>query len=153
MTTFLTTLFVGIVVAVVSAYVTVRLAIKRFRAEQWWSRKADAYAAILEALHCSKDCDSAHLSEVVEGRELNEEYRTQLLERGRNANWQLRKAIDTSKFLFCNEAVAVLDELRVGLQNADDAQQYVEKLESCYSAEKKCLDQLPAIAKKDLGVK
>ncbi|MCY2927439.1 MAG: hypothetical protein NT031_18785 [Planctomycetota bacterium] len=97
----LTSLAVGITVAIVSAYVTVRLALKRFRAEQWWSRRADAYSAILEALHYSKDCDDCFLREIEERRQLAEDYRAEVTKRGREANWQIRKAIDTSKFLLC----------------------------------------------------
>lgn len=36
---------VGIVVAVTTAVVTVRLALKRFYAESWWTRKYKAYRA------------------------------------------------------------------------------------------------------------
>ena len=80
MTTFLTSLAVGVMVAIVSAYVTVRLALSRFRAEQWWTRKADAYASILEALHYSKDCDVQYMREFEEGRILNS--KDELAERG-----------------------------------------------------------------------
>jgi hypothetical protein len=153
METFLTSLTVGVIVAVVSALVTVRVALKRFRAEQWWSRKADAYAAILEALHNSKDRDSHYLREIDGHRDLVEEYRTELSKRGEEGGRQIRKAIDTSRFLLCEEAVRVLEELRAGLANVDSAQDYADAVATSLAAVKKCLDKLPAIAKKDLGVK
>ena len=153
MTTLLTSLAVGITVAVVSACVTWRLALKRFRAEQWWSRKADAYAAIMEALHYSKDCDSQYLREIEDRRQLNAEYKAELFKKGQDADRQIRKALDMSTFLFCEEAVRVLEELRLGLADAGDATFYDEHLYASQSAVTKCIDQLPAIAKKDLGVK
>ena len=44
-------LLVGLVVAVVASLVTVRLSLKRFYAERWWDRKADAYTRVIAALH------------------------------------------------------------------------------------------------------
>jgi len=38
----------SIVVAVITARLTVHLAIKRFYAEKWWERRYSAYAAIIE---------------------------------------------------------------------------------------------------------
>ena len=141
------------VVALLTAYVTVRLALRRFRAEQWWSRKADAYAAIMEALHNAKDCDSVHFTEINEDRHYSPEYKAELSKRGREADQQIRKGIDTSTFLLSEEAVEVLEELRSGLAEADDAQDYAEHLWASLGAVNKCLEKLPSIAKKDLGVK
>ena len=39
----------GLLITVLAAWVTVRLAIRRFRLEQWWSRKADSYVAVFVA--------------------------------------------------------------------------------------------------------
>jgi hypothetical protein len=39
------------VVAVLTAIITVQLSFRRFQAERWWDRKADAYSRIIEALH------------------------------------------------------------------------------------------------------
>ena len=41
----------AIVIAVISARVTVHFALKRFYSEKWWERKTEAYTAIIEALH------------------------------------------------------------------------------------------------------
>lgn len=41
---------IGLVIAVTSSFVTVRLSLKRFYSEKWWERKAAAYSAILEEL-------------------------------------------------------------------------------------------------------
>ena len=50
---FVLTTIPAIVAAVVTAVLTVRLSFRRFQAERWWDRKADAYANIIGALqHC-----------------------------------------------------------------------------------------------------
>jgi hypothetical protein len=37
-------------VAILTAIVTVRLALRRFRSERWWERKAETYSQIVEAM-------------------------------------------------------------------------------------------------------
>ena len=44
-------LFIALSIALVSAHITVRLALKRFRSEKRWLRKMEAYERIIEALH------------------------------------------------------------------------------------------------------
>lgn len=48
--TWVTEILSGLAIAVVTAWVTVRLSLKRFRSERLWERKYDAYAEILNAL-------------------------------------------------------------------------------------------------------
>jgi len=40
----------GLIIAVATSWVTVRLSLRRFRTERWWERKADAYSDLLEKL-------------------------------------------------------------------------------------------------------
>jgi len=89
----------------------------------------------------------------VEHRQLPEEYKTELSGRSVEAYRQIRKAIDTGSFLLCEGAMQLLEELRRGIAEADSAEHYYKYLEANFSAVEKCFDELPAIAKKDLGVK
>jgi len=50
----LTKLLPGLLIAVVTAIVTIHLSIKRFHSERWWERKADSYSRIVESLHQMK---------------------------------------------------------------------------------------------------
>ena len=47
-------LLTGIIIAAVSAWVTVQLSLRKFRKEKWWERKADTYSNVIEALYNSK---------------------------------------------------------------------------------------------------
>lgn len=40
--------FIGILIAAASSWITVQLSMRRFRAEWLWKMKADAYSAIIE---------------------------------------------------------------------------------------------------------
>ena len=46
-----TSILVGLVVGIVSAYVTAMLAFRRFRHEKLWERKHEAYVRLLAAFH------------------------------------------------------------------------------------------------------
>jgi hypothetical protein len=40
----------GLLIAIVTSFLTVRLAVWRFHSEKWWEKKAEIYAKLLEAL-------------------------------------------------------------------------------------------------------
>src|SRR5258708_40148272 len=62
--------FSSVVVAVFTAVVTVRLALRRFYAEKSWERKSVAYGAVLEALHHVRNHADTNLTFSIRGKEL-----------------------------------------------------------------------------------
>jgi len=146
-------LLVGVILAIVTAYVTVRLSIGRFRVEQWWSRKADAYASIIEGLYHMKSLHSAYVSEYTRGAQMSEERKASLAKKAAEGYEQVRKAIDARGFLLCQRAGKALETLDAALDQADEAEDFWEHCELGIDAVKKCLAELPLIAKKDLGVR
>ena len=152
MEVFLQNLGVSIVAGAACAYITVRLALKRFRAEQWWTRKADAYSAIFEALHRMKRFDEECEREVLEGRQRNEEQMKKLQERAFTGRNDLLEAVDTARFILSDEAVRVLTKAREDLEKASKHESLFEYLEDALGTIAACLEGLPAVAKRDLGV-
>jgi hypothetical protein len=154
-------LMVSIVVAIVSAVVTVFLAFRRFRRERWWDRKADAYAAIIEALHHMKrgiEDDIRVFQQYPPKQE--DEASKERTKKYRQAYEEVHKAVNTGSFLLSKEAVDTLDRFMSDFQKArDDARMhdgYLDPdthLSGMLNAIKKCLDSLPPIAKRDLGVR
>src|SRR3990167_3419940 len=51
----LSSAFTGIIIAVISSWVTVQLSLRRFQKEKIWEKKFEAYIKIIEALHHVKD--------------------------------------------------------------------------------------------------
>jgi hypothetical protein len=51
LTTVLSSLLPSLIVGICTAIFSVRLALRRFHAERWWERKAEAYSQIEEALY------------------------------------------------------------------------------------------------------
>ena len=144
---------VGIVIAGVSAYVTVRLALGRFRDEQWWSRRVDAYTAIIEAIYKMKQCDEAYMREYVHRREMSEKSREEVSRKSIDAYNEIKKAVDTGGFLLSDGAVAVLDEMQKSIAEVNNGEDYFSYLETSIEAAETCLGKLPQIAKDHLAVK
>src|SRR6266540_2058674 len=59
----LQSLIPGIIIAVATAIVTVKLSLRQFRSERWWERKAEVYSRILEALYHLERYSEAMLRE------------------------------------------------------------------------------------------
>ena len=152
MDVFLQNLGVSIVAGAACAYITVRLALKRFRAEQWWTRKVDAYSAIFEALHRMKRFDEECEREALEGRQRNEEQMKRLQERAFAGRNDLLEAVDTARFILSDEAVRLLLEAREGLERASKHDSLFEYVEDALGTISGCLEALPEVAKRDLAV-
>jgi hypothetical protein len=152
----------GIIIAILTAWVTVVLAMKRFRTERWWDSRANAYHMIIEALHVMKQVAEDELQSIEENRPApNEEDRKELAPGLRQARGELRKAVDSQSFVLCKEATTALEELMRDFQKARDeswnkaAYQYnfYEMLGGELEAIDRCLGKLLLIAKSDLKVK
>jgi hypothetical protein len=63
----------GILIAAVSAWITVQLSLRRFRTERWWERKVEAYERIIGALHDAKAFADTHLHAGLEQRDVPDE--------------------------------------------------------------------------------
>ena len=153
METLLVNLVVGVVVAVISAYLTVLLAMRRFRTQQWWVRKVDAYMAMLDALHHAKGVTAMRLSEIEEHREYRNEHREQMQKKGSVAFGEIQKAVDTGSFLLSNKANEILKKLIRALREPHNADDYYDHLGASFAAIEACLKELPVAARKDLGMK
>jgi hypothetical protein len=150
--TFVANIFPAFLVGVFTAVVSVRLALRRFHAERWWERKADAYSRIVEALHSTMEYCLAHAAAdeagkfVIEGREkqLDEDYD--------RAFRELRKATHVGAYIISDEAADVLATLekRPRLDLKDYA--LFEIYQADYEANKKALVEIKRIAKRDLRV-
>ena len=102
-------LVVGVLVSIVSAVITVRLALKRFRQEHWWERKAEAYSRIMEAFHdLSKYYDSLEV-EALGGKVLTDERWAVIRAEYEGSLKQINKATAIGSFIISQEAAAILE--------------------------------------------
>jgi hypothetical protein len=146
-------LFMGIIIAVATSTITVWLALKRFRAERWWERKALAYSAIVESLHHMKRWCEEHIEALELHRDIPKDKEEALLVKFRKASEEIAKAQDVGAFIISNEAVKQLDALQKGLSSAENAEHLYDYLDMQLSPIIDCLNAIRKIAKNDLGVK
>ncbi|MGO8943244.1 MAG: hypothetical protein ACLQJ7_06175 [Syntrophobacteraceae bacterium] len=146
----------GLVIAVVSARVTLHYALKRFYFEKWWERKAEAYTSIFEALHHLKNqVDHELVSERINDPSLRpvvEKVLEELKAKMMAATAEIRKRTDIGAFAISEEAVRALHILLTELDQSTSTKDYPEHLNLRLSAVNKCLDSMRDIAKNDLKV-
>jgi hypothetical protein len=143
----------GIVIAVISARLTVHFALKRFYSEKWWERKTEAYIAIIEALHHVRNHADTNLTFSMRNRELPEQGEKRLTEQLEGAMAELRKRADIGSFIISEEAVSALGAFMNELDGSAKTADWVEHLELKLTAVDKCLDTMRRIAKSDLRLK
>ena len=158
----LVNLIPDIIIVILTAWLTVVLAMRRFRTERWWDRKANAYGTIIEALHVMKRGTEDQLQSIEENRPApNDEERKDLAPGLRQAYAELRKAADSQSFLLRKEATTALEELMRGFEKARDASwnkaayqtDVYQMLGGDLVAIDRCLGKLLPMAKSDLRVK
>jgi len=149
---------ISLLIAVVSARVTLHYALKRFYFEKWWERKAEAYNRIFEALHHLKnhvDHELAFIDIEPPVRLEGEKVLKELIEKMKSATGEIRKQADIGAFVISEEAVRALHTLQTELDEAVTKEIKITRdLPKHYnlrlSAVNKCLESMRHIAEKDL---
>jgi hypothetical protein len=141
----------GVPVAVLTSWLTVRFSLGRFRSEKWFERRLDSYTKVIEALHFMNHCTETEMRAEVEGYEIDEKAKAELLASYAKGRSELRRLTDMGALIFSPEAVALLDTINSELLAASNAQSYWEHLDAEGAAIAKCLSALRPIAKRDLG--
>lgn len=146
------TLLTGVVVAVISARLTVRYALKRFYSEKWWERKVAAYSSIIEALHHVRNHADTNLEFSQRGRDIPEQGDNELTEKLQDAMAELRKQWDIGNFIISDEAVEALNTLMQELDSSTRDVSWDTHLILKLEAVEKCLSSMRKIARTDLNV-
>jgi hypothetical protein len=146
---FVASLITPLLVAVVTAVLTVQLSFRRFQAERWWDRKADAYSRIIEALHHVVAHASMSWQEWNEHATFPEDYRKELSESYGKALKELKLVTGIGAYVISDEAAKILAELdsRPQHDNPYDA------IDAALTDFKKALSDIRQLAKKDLKVR
>lgn len=148
----LTKLLPSLLVAVVTALVTVKLALKRFHSERWWEKKADSYSRIVESLHQMKAWCEDQMEYIENGREMSEEKEKDLRDKFNKASDEIRRAVDIGSFFICSESEQFMRALKKELDKAKHEPSFYEYLDFKLGVLQKGLNQIQIHAKKDLGV-
>lgn len=142
----------GLLTGLITAAVSVRFALRRFRHERTWERKVQAYSELFDALFHVKRNATIHLQRIEEGGTYNEDYLKTLAERASAGYSAIRKATVIGTFIFSDEATACLTKLEETLDDPHHNDDIHEELSADLDAITKAIDALRPIAKHDLKI-
>jgi hypothetical protein len=140
----------GLVSGGLSAWITYKLAFRRFRAEKWWERRADAYSRIVEALHDSKNFADAHIDHMENGSEVPPEKDAALRKTAEEGRAVILRAVDIGRLFLSSEALGRLKRFVKETENikGEDWSDYIQKY---YDLNNTCLDDLARLGREELG--
>lgn len=146
-------ILVGLVIAVVTAVVTVKLAFRRFRSERWWEKKAEAYSKIVEALHHMKRYYMEEIAAYEKGTRLDEARQTELGGRLKEGVDAIKLAADVGTSLISDEAVECIEKLHKGLSEVSTEEDWYGYIDAKCAEVESCLKTMRSVARRDLRVK
>ena len=142
----------GLIVAVITSIITVRLSIRRFHAEKWWEKKQDTYSKLLEALHHAKKYAAEYLGEYDNGRNMPADKSEELTKDWKAFSRELKKLHDLASFILSEKAVNILSEYMQEKKEAVNEEDVYDWIKNDLAAANKCLERLKIEAKRDLKV-
>ena len=133
-----------------SAWITYRLAFRRYRAEKWWERRADAYSGIVEALYNSLKFADTHIDYMQKGSEPPPEKDAAVRKAAREGHDEILRAVNVGKLFLSS---AALNRLRRFVRESDavKVEGWSEYLEKDYELINTCLNEFAQLAREDLG--
>lgn len=142
---------ISIGIAIVSAWLTAKLAIHKFQAEKTWLKKSDIYSGILESIH-EMVFYLEYMSDVdIEKREPTEERYESLKQNRRKAEDRLIKYHFVDSFLLCKKAQEEMELIIMNIQSSKEKKTTREYSEYLIGELEKRAKSLRIIASKDLG--
>lgn len=144
----LDTLVPSLIVAVLTAVITVRLSLRRFRTERWWEHKADVYSRIVGALYNVAEYCSEESRATLRGADIGEDAK----QRYKEAHRDLKKVTAIGAYIISDEVAEALAKLEARPRLASDEYDFLQALDADYKAYKATLEEVRELAKKDLGV-
>lgn len=141
----------AVIIAIVTAIITVQLALRRFYKEKWWEAKMRSYTDIIHALHHMKRDLDISIPAEYEQAQFASEFRTKWEKLHQEAWDTIKRNIDVGEFVISEEATLILSEM-VDSCVYDPNGMYVEYLEASLDAVNTCLPKIKDAARKDLNL-
>ncbi len=141
-----------VLIPVLTAIITVKLSLNKFRTEKWWEKKAETYSGIVDALHklknyCEQKLEAEYRPDsIFEGKEEELQYQYKL------AYQEVIKAIDVGSFIISNKALTVLLDYENRPRLSWNENPLSEIIDNDLKYTKLCLEIFKKEAKKDLGI-
>ena len=150
MTEVIQALFIGIPIAVVSSWVTVRLSIRQFKSQRWWEKKVETYERVIGAFHNSKRFASEYIKFERKGKDISEERSAELIKQSKVARDEISRASDIGRFLISDKAVSILANFEKEAENQPHYDTWWEYLAADWSLVHRHMTEFIAEAQRDL---
>jgi hypothetical protein len=141
----------ALAIALLSAWLTVKLSQRKFRLERLWDRKVLAYERVIEAFHKSKKFSSENIDAEYANRELAEERNNELRRLAHEAREEISRTADIGSFTLSEQALKLLS----GYQRESNDERHItswpEYLEHDYTVTEKYMKLFISEAKRDLA--
>ena len=143
----------AVVVGVVTAILSVKLALRRFRQERWWERKSQAYTDLFAALFHVQRYNRVLLSRIEEGTQVSSDYLDRVAELATEGYSEIRKSVALGTFVFSAETAGRLEALQIELDDPRYDEDAYEETTALLSAVTSAIADLKPLAKRDLALK
>jgi len=147
------TLLTAIIVAIPTSYFSVHFALKKYRTQKWWDKKADCYFEIINALNdLIRYCD-IQLDEKLDDISVSNENKELLKKEFHKGKLILQTQVNIGSLLLPEDVIKDLLSLDSALISAERESEITQQIAATRCAAEDCLFNLIPNAKNDLGIK
>ena len=141
----------SVLVALFTAWVTVKFSMQQFFEQRWWEKKAETYSQIVEALSYLQYHNVEWLDSQIEGKTLSGPKVEKLSEGYFQAKEEIAKASAMGAYIISEDATVALKKLVKNFERY--SQDMVADLERDFDLIEICIKEVKSCAKRDLGLK
>lgn len=147
----ITTMLPTLIVAIISPYIVIKIALKQFYTQKWWEAKANAYQRIVESLSSMLFVQEQIYAEDFEQTvKFSDEAWKAYTEIYSKAYEEIRKAKSLGAYIISNDAIDAINLLLKELERRDPEGNWLHDIDNRLGAMKRCMEQVRDIASRDL---
>jgi hypothetical protein len=107
----------GLLVAIVTSIITVRLSLKQFYSQKWWENKWEYYSKTIESLYHIRHYEDRLLASEESGVNLSDRRKKDLEEKTKIGSDEIDRIISIGGFIVSKETIQSLLKLRKSLES------------------------------------
>lgn len=138
--------------ALLIAWLAVRWALARYKAEKMWERRLGAYADLVLALGEMRRVNRLWFDDSIMRRERPEDFREEQEVRWKVARRRLEEVVATGQLLLPQETMAALDQFEKELEQQRWHQTREDALDDRFGMISNALNRLTRMGRADLGI-
>jgi len=146
------TLVTATVIAIFTSFISVNIALRKYKSEKWWDIKTTCYISIIEALNNIIIYCDLWIDENLDGKPVCQDTLNKYNTEFKNSKLLLDKQMNIGKLLLSDQTYKILLDLVNSLSKSDDMTDITQSIASIRCEVEECLHLLIPYAKKDLKI-